>query len=582
MKVSKYFLVLYLFLITVSTVIYLFPMFIKFDRFLYHDWDQHLFYHGALVSSVKEYFQMPFWNPWYCHGGHILFANPQTRLLTPFFLLHLVMGEFSALKLEIFFHYIIGLLGMMLISKNIYRITNPLYYFLPSVIFLFSSYSIAHFSVGHTNFLCLTYIPFVFYYFRKAIIEGIPRFEIYSAFFMALMIFEGGVYIFPYTIFFLGIYSLLNFIKKKSSLYLYKFFKVAIFSFLFSSIKLIPALFFINGNPRLLHGVEGLSPHILPDMFFTPFTSRLSFPEGLWWDWHEYTAYIGIPLFLMLCISIVYCIYHLREKTNYFIYIVILIFFLSLSLGTNEYGIYNILKKIPVFSQLRVPARFSIMALFSMSLLMIPFMKILSEKRNIKIHITVLIFSMIVFFDLSNNSWKILDHAIWERYDIFKAVLEKDNSREFRQIEKHPPYTSSMYMAVKSNAYTDVCYEPLNIKKRPLDIFLKHDLVYAGKKSSTISNIRFSPNRITFDAVINEKDRIILNQNFEEGWRISDPSMRISQETSANAIEIAPGRYEGLSFFYRPVGFISGCMLTLMGIVLAFLYCRRSHRKKSF
>ena len=29
------------------------------------DWDVHLFYYAAVVESVVEYGQPPFWNPWY-------------------------------------------------------------------------------------------------------------------------------------------------------------------------------------------------------------------------------------------------------------------------------------------------------------------------------------------------------------------------------------------------------------------------------------------------------------------------------------------------------------------------------------
>ena len=29
-----------------------------------YDWDQHLFYYGAVLKNVVEYGQLPFWNPW--------------------------------------------------------------------------------------------------------------------------------------------------------------------------------------------------------------------------------------------------------------------------------------------------------------------------------------------------------------------------------------------------------------------------------------------------------------------------------------------------------------------------------------
>ena len=47
-----------------------------------NDWDQHLFYYGAVLKNVVEYGQAPFWNPWYC-GGNVLWQNPQIALLSP-------------------------------------------------------------------------------------------------------------------------------------------------------------------------------------------------------------------------------------------------------------------------------------------------------------------------------------------------------------------------------------------------------------------------------------------------------------------------------------------------------------------
>src|SRR5687768_13747541 len=34
-----------------------------------NDWDQHLFYYGAVLKNIVEYGQAPFWNPWYCGGN---------------------------------------------------------------------------------------------------------------------------------------------------------------------------------------------------------------------------------------------------------------------------------------------------------------------------------------------------------------------------------------------------------------------------------------------------------------------------------------------------------------------------------
>ena len=66
----------------VLSVIVCLPLFDQPDALGSSDWDQHLFYYGAVLKSVVEYGQLPFWNPWYC-GGNVLWQNPQIALLSP-------------------------------------------------------------------------------------------------------------------------------------------------------------------------------------------------------------------------------------------------------------------------------------------------------------------------------------------------------------------------------------------------------------------------------------------------------------------------------------------------------------------
>ena len=64
------------------------------------DWDQHLFYYGAVLKNVVEYAAPPFWNPWYC-GGNVLWQNPQIALLSPVYPLALAVSIPLAMKINI-------------------------------------------------------------------------------------------------------------------------------------------------------------------------------------------------------------------------------------------------------------------------------------------------------------------------------------------------------------------------------------------------------------------------------------------------------------------------------------------------
>src|SRR6185503_15113614 len=70
---------------------------------------------------------------------------------------------------------------------------------------------------------------------------------------------------------------------------------------------------------------------------------------------------------------------------------------------------------------------------------------------------------------------------------------------------------SPMFRALMADQSFFSCYESLQVK-RTADA--DHPLVY-GENGATASNVRFSPNRIEFDAVAGPAaSRIFLNQNF--------------------------------------------------------------------
>jgi hypothetical protein len=54
-----------------------------------------------------------------------LLANPQSRVLTPFFLLHLLLGTFAAIRFEIFLHVLIGMIGFYKLARCRFELSIP-------------------------------------------------------------------------------------------------------------------------------------------------------------------------------------------------------------------------------------------------------------------------------------------------------------------------------------------------------------------------------------------------------------------------------------------------------------------------
>src|SRR5271156_704464 len=70
----------------------------------------------AAAYTVNHFGQMPFWDPYKC-GGLPLLADPQSRIFTPFFLLHLAFGPMIAINLELTIHLAVAWAGGYLLAR---------------------------------------------------------------------------------------------------------------------------------------------------------------------------------------------------------------------------------------------------------------------------------------------------------------------------------------------------------------------------------------------------------------------------------------------------------------------------------
>ncbi len=137
-----------------------------------NDWDQHLFYYGAVLKNVVEYGQAPFWNPWYC-GGNVLWQNPQIALLSPVYPLTAVMPLQLAMKVNIVLHYWIGLHrdAPAADARDRRQVSAGGDLSSPPLVTASGAPAI-HLRVGHSVFLPGFYLPLQLYFFFKALMTG--------------------------------------------------------------------------------------------------------------------------------------------------------------------------------------------------------------------------------------------------------------------------------------------------------------------------------------------------------------------------------------------------------------------------
>ena len=231
----------------VLSVVFCAALFEHPNRLGVNDWDQHLFYYGAVLKNVVEYGQAPFWNPWYC-GGNVLWQNPQVGLLSPVYPLALVVPLQLAMKINIVAHYWVGFIGMHVLLTRVVGLT-----FVPAVIFLATLVTAAgapaiHVAVGHSVFLPGFYLPAMLYFLFRAFTTGAIKDALLAAAILALMVFNGGVHILPMAFASVGFFAVLAAAMSRRARPLIMTVVFVVAGLAYAAPKLLPVTLFVSGE----------------------------------------------------------------------------------------------------------------------------------------------------------------------------------------------------------------------------------------------------------------------------------------------------------------------------------------------
>jgi hypothetical protein len=113
------------------------------------------------------------------------------------------------------------------------------------------------------------------------------------------------------------------------------------------------------------------------------------------------------------------------------------------------------------------------------------------------------------------------------------------------------------------------CYEPLRAR------IVAHPgpVAITGEGDVTVSPSTFSPNRVTAAVKVgNEAGRVVLNQNFAEGWSSNAGAVERDPRTRRPSVVVPPGYSGAVSFRFRPPGLALGVTISILAIALSYLF----------
>jgi hypothetical protein len=535
------------------------------------DWDFNLFQHAAVLKSLVEYGQLPFWNPWGC-GGNVLLANPQVPLFTPTYLLAALMSMSLAMKVNVVVHYWLALMGMHVLLTRIIGLR-----FLPGIVFLSSVFALSgamalHLAYGHAPFLPAFYLPFLLYFFCLALEGGAVKHAVVAGAILALMVYSGSMHVVPMAAVVVGMVALVSSIVRRDWRPLGMASIVGVAGALFAAPKILPVILYLKSpqflDVRIVTHPDLMTLEMLMRSLIDPYQHRgLSFDRQIY-GWIEYGNYVGLPFVLATVASVAWIIGDRRIANRWFGLSLAVTTLTTVALTAGEFSPWapaSIMRHLPFFSNFRVPSRYTMVAGLSAAMTVAWGARALDLETLVpKARIAVTVLCLLASADLFLRNSRMLggvfgQDPVNEGFHLLggpKTLLIDANSRPFQ-------WGSPMLRALMKGETFFHCYEAMELQRKA---DLTHPLIWLDGDARIFST-QFSPNRVDFTVTGGrERSRVRMNQNFAAGWSSDAGVVEPDPETGQPSVVLRPGETGRFSFVFVPPGLWPGCALAFLAI----------------
>jgi hypothetical protein len=538
------------------------------------DWDQHIFYYAAVLRNAA-FGDLPFWNPWYC-GGNVLWQNPQASLVSPVYVLALVMPLTLAMKVNVLAHYVIGCLGMHLVVRRIIGVkATAVAVFLVSL-FVFSGAIALHVRSGHTNYLPVLWLPLVVYCFWQAV-GGQTRSLLLGGAILGASILNGGMHVAPLAAVLLGVLSLGALVFGRALRPLVLALVMFTLGCAYAAPRIVPAMAFIRSadfrDTRPIEKADFMSVEMLRIAFWDPSQgTHVKVPGVQQYGWHEYGNYMGWFGATLALASAGWILVFRRRREHWREASAALGLVVVVLLTAGEFAAYapaSLLRDLPLFSSFRVPSRYTLLVPLLGAICVAFAARVLEGARGASAWRRLV--GIICVVGVCQIA--LVNRALFR--DVF--ILSADG--QSRLFERTTPTVAAREVLTPGGPRVPRtflldsmlagvspldCYDPLQVRKvawpGPMTIRSEGDI--------TISGSTFSPNRVASNVVVGRDPvRVVLNENFAEGWATNVGQAERDPASRQPSVVLSAGYVGPIVFAFVPVGLWTG--LTICAIALA-------------
>ncbi len=185
-----------------------------------YDWVKEIQYCDFIKLSILNYkvFPMFMWNNGLLAGypavdqSAFFVSNPETLLFSPFIPLLLILPSAVFLKLLVLTHFLIGWVGIQVLSKTCGWQARRARIF--SALFLFSPIIIQHIAIGYLPWINLFFFPWLLHFLLQ---DNFHKKWLGSGIVLAVMLLQGGLHVFVWSGIFVAFFSFFQAIFRKDA-----------------------------------------------------------------------------------------------------------------------------------------------------------------------------------------------------------------------------------------------------------------------------------------------------------------------------------------------------------------------------
>ena len=524
------------------------------------DWNQLLEMQWVPFYTVSHFHQLPLWNPYEC-GGIPSLGDPQSRFLSPFFLLHLLFGPVIGFHLEIILHLAIAWSGGYVLARV--QGLSPLASTLCGSIYAGSSWFSLHLAEGHGHFVASAYLPWIvallwLCFSERALIPAAG-----SGLLMALTIGEGGVYQVLQALVLAALLGLTLSVLYRSYWPITAIVIFAAFSAGFAAFKLLPDYGMMHTYPRPWGPFDRTSFRLICTALFSRVQDLMRERSGGQFGFWEYGAYIG-PFAAVL--SLFGAVKYPRGAAPWLVAGVV---FLALAAGHNtRHSLWNLLHELPIFSSSRVPSRFLIPFTLAVGVLAsFGSEAILKRFKTWGVYVVCLtLCAMLVdFWQVSVSNLRYVVSG-----ELHNPVAASSSFRQVRDQSDNRMLAASL--ADEGSTY---CYEYTGIRT-PAAGF--NEATYRGEQylldPGTVTLKRWTPNRLEYAVDAGAASSVmVINQNYDPSWRVMSGHGQIFSYGGLLAVPVPAGKSQ-IVLQYISMAVIVGAIISMLTALAAFMLFR--------